>query len=210
MVKRVDIAEKPVQPSVSGGASGVALNNDDVPLEVCEASESRQAAYFADTQRKLIEAIYALMPGRDEKREVARSKNPKLYIEQLHMIGAMPGVVEDAVVRYAMATEMNWVWTQQNIPQSVIDRYKQTLLAKYHDIYQAHPPDENNPELNKQIGCTIYSEVMERVSHIRTYDDALWVDGTSEGQMQHFANGEEPEPEDFVKWHPAYDQEVGE
>ena len=108
-----------------------------------------------------------------------------------------------------MADEMNWNWARHNVSENVIKMYKRKLLSKYHTIYDAYPPKTSEVE-NAEIGRKIYKEVMEAVSHVKTYDDAPWVDGTSEGQMHHLANGESEDEREFVKWHPAYDSEEGE
>ena len=197
------------RPSDVGGASGATPSQNPIPPEVAAASPERQALFHAVTQRKLIEAIAALQLSQDEIDAEARSMYPKKYVEQLYMIDASPDVIDDAIMRYTMATEMMWNWTRHNVSEKVIGMYKKRLLAKYHEIYDAYPPEES-PVKNQEIGRKIYKEVMEKVSHEKTYDEAPWVDGTSEGQMHHFANGESENEREFVKWHPAYDREVGE
>lgn len=166
------------------------------------------AAYDRRDGLSLEAAINALLPPDDGAGE-ARAKRPKLYVHQLNMIGEPPAVVAQAAIDYAVATEMNWVWAQRNINPDVIRRYRQRLYAKYEQVRRAHPADEEHPERNREIGCAIYDETMKQVAHLRTHDGAIWVNGTSEGHLHHMANDESDDPTQFVKWHPAYDQETG-
>lgn len=209
--------ERASRPSASGGAVAHISqpSSDDGPRQIDETVDAGRLdvleAYDDNDCRRLTDAIAALLPPDGDVRDEAQSRRPKLYIDQLNMIGEHPKVISKAVIDYAVATEMNWLWTQRNLGQPTIRRYREALVSKWAQIYAAHPPDTEHPENNKTIGCTIYDRVMESVSRLRIYDGALWVEGTSEGHMHHFANGDDREdPSNFVKWHPAYDQEVGE
>lgn len=159
----------------------------------------------ATGEDELISAIESLVAPHIEKEERKASKLNQLYIRQLVSINVDAEHHRHAVHDKLIAKLMHWKWTQAGYNESVINEWKRKLHKAYvteRDLAWPTKDGEMSDEEKVEAGKLTYLNTLKAVRDMKPYGQAIYKDGTSEGELHRMANGDEEDPDMMIWWHP--------
>lgn len=172
-----------------------------VEVQSTFGEDSLEILRAAQNDDDLVEALGKLLDI-DNGGGLEDEDKPPLFIRKLWSIKAQPHIKRRAAEFYMIDKLMRWKWTQDGLNPRFVDDWSQTLLDTYNNYFIRHPATGND-FADILSGLKLYGEVMEAVSSKKPYGKAVFKNGTSEGELQRLANGEDDDPDKQVHWHPG-------
>jgi len=165
------------------------------------AADSLEILRTAQNDDDLIVALGKLL-NIDNGSDLESEDKPPLFIQKLWAIKASSTVKQTAARFYMIDKLMRWKWTQDGLNPCFVEEWSQGLLDTYNHFFMRYPATGN--EMTDLVaGMKLYGEVMEAVSPKRPHGNAVFKEGTSQGELHRLANMEEDDPDKQVHWHPS-------
>lgn len=159
----------------------------------------------ATGEDELICAVESLLGPHIEKEELKASKLYQLYIRQLVSINADAEHQRHAVHDYLIALLQKWKWIQSGYDESVIREYERKIYKAYlteRDLVWPTDAGEMDEKAKARAGKITFLNTLKAVRGMKPYSQAIYKDGTSEGELHRMANGDVKDPDMMIWWHP--------
>ena len=198
---KVAIAEVSLFPE--GALAPIQKDADEINIVEVTSTFSEDTLMILREARNdddLVEALGQLLDI-DNGSGLAVRDTPPLFIRKLWAITGDPAIKRAAARFYMIDKLMRWKWTQDGLNPRFIDEWSQRLVDTYKHHFIRH--QKTGTQYGDIVeGLKLYGEVMEAVSGKRPHGNAVFKEGTSEGELHRLANGEDDDPDKEIHWHP--------